>query len=51
MLESGYESCLCHELAQAGIGFERQIGIPVIYQGAQFVEGSAPRFPSIAKQS
>ena len=34
-----YESCLCHELTQAGIAFERQVGIPVIYKGVQFDEG------------
>jgi GxxExxY protein len=39
MLESVYEGCLCHELEQAGIAFERQVGIPVIYQGIQFAEG------------
>jgi GxxExxY protein len=36
MLESVYESCLCHELTQAGIAFERQVGFPVNYQGVQF---------------
>jgi GxxExxY protein len=35
MLESVYESCL----AQAGIAFERQVGIPVIYKGVQVDEG------------
>ncbi len=39
MLESVCESCLCHELAQAGIAFERRVGIPVIYKGVQFDEG------------
>ncbi len=39
MLESVYEGCLCHELAQAGIAFERQVGIPVTYKGVQFDEG------------
>jgi GxxExxY protein len=39
MLESVYESCLCHELAQADIGFERQVGIPIIYKSVQFDEG------------
>lgn len=39
MLESVYESCLCHELARAEIGFERQVGIPVVYKGVQFDEG------------
>ena len=39
MLESVYEGCLCHELEQAGIAFERQAGIPVTYKGVQFDEG------------
>jgi len=39
MLESVYEGCLCHELAQAGIAFDRQVGIPVTYKGVQFEEG------------
>jgi len=39
MLESVYESCLCHELAQAGIAFERQVEIPVTCKGVQFDEG------------
>ena len=29
MLESVYEGCLCHELQQAEIAFQRQAGIPV----------------------
>ncbi len=39
MLESMYEGCLCHELEQAGIVFERQARIPVSYKGVQFDEG------------
>ena len=39
MLESVYEGCLCHELEQAGIAFQRQAGIPVTYKGVQFDEG------------
>jgi GxxExxY protein len=39
MLESVYEGCLCHELQQAGIAFQRQAGIPVTYKGVQFDEG------------
>jgi GxxExxY protein len=31
MLESVYEGCLCHELQQAEIAFQRQAGIPVTY--------------------
>lgn len=39
MLESVYEGCLCYELAQAEIAFERQVGIPVAYKGLKFDEG------------
>ena len=39
VLESVYAGCLCHELEQAGITFQRQVGIPVIYKGVQFDEG------------
>ena len=39
MLESVYEGCLCHELQQAQIAFQRQAGIPVTYNGVQFDEG------------
>ncbi len=35
LLESAYESCLCHELSQHGIKFERQVPVPVIYKGLQ----------------
>jgi GxxExxY protein len=33
LLESVYTECLALELAQAGIGFETQVGVPVIYKG------------------
>ena len=39
MLESVYEGCLCHELQQADIAFQRQAGIPVTYKAVQFDEG------------
>ena len=32
LLESVYEQCLCHELRNAGVAFERQVAIPVIYK-------------------
>jgi len=32
LLESAYEECLCHELSMAGVGFERQISLPVQYK-------------------
>ncbi len=39
LLESVYEACLCHELEQAGLGFERQVGIAVAYKGVRLDEG------------
>ncbi len=39
MLESVYEQCMCHELSEAGIQFERQVAIPVFYQGRRIGEG------------
>ena len=32
LLESAYEECLCYELSQAGIKFERQKPLPVRYK-------------------
>jgi GxxExxY protein len=32
-LESAYEECLCYELSQAGLNFERQVEMPVAYKG------------------
>jgi len=37
LLESAYEECLCFELAQAGIRFERQVLLQVSYKGVKFV--------------
>jgi GxxExxY protein len=39
LLESVYEQCMCHELSEAGIQFERQVTIPVFYQGRRIGEG------------
>ena len=39
LLESVYEQCLCHELREARIPFERQVGIPVIYKAMPIGEG------------
>jgi GxxExxY protein len=33
LLESSYEKCLAHELSKAGIPFETQVAIPVLYKG------------------
>jgi GxxExxY protein len=35
LLESAYEECLCHELHLRGIGFERQVPLPVEYKGVK----------------
>ena len=34
-MESAYEQCLCYELSQRGLGFERQVGLPIVYKGIQ----------------
>lgn len=33
LLESAYEECLCYELNQQGLSFNRQIPLPVVYKG------------------
>ena len=35
LLESTYEECLCHELCQREIPFERQKPVPVVYKGVK----------------
>lgn len=32
LLESAYEECLCHELSQRNIPFQRQVPVPVRYK-------------------
>ncbi len=32
LLESAYEECLCYELSQANLKFERQVHLPVVYK-------------------
>jgi GxxExxY protein len=39
LLESVYEQCLCYELHQAGLPFERQVAIPITYKGKAIAEG------------
>jgi GxxExxY protein len=39
LLESVYETCFCHELHKRGVPFQRQVGIPINYDGIQFEEG------------
>ena len=35
LLESVYEECLCRELRLRNIRFERQVTIPIVYQGIE----------------
>jgi GxxExxY protein len=39
LLESVYEQCLCFELRQASLPFERQVPVPVTYKGFVLDEG------------
>ena len=39
LLERVYEVCFCHELAKRGLRFERQIDVPITYDGLTFNEG------------
>jgi GxxExxY protein len=32
LLESAYEECLCYELKQSGLIFQRQVPLPVLYK-------------------
>lgn len=33
LLESSYEACLCFELGQRGVAFERQVPLPIVFKG------------------
>lgn len=35
LLESAYEECLCYELSQLGLKFNRQVTLPVSYKGVK----------------
>lgn len=35
LLESAYEACLVHDLAQKGLKFEQQKPLPIVYQGVK----------------
>lgn len=39
LLERVYEVCFCHELSKRGIKFQRQVDIPIVYDGITFDEG------------
>jgi GxxExxY protein len=35
LMESAYEECLCYELSQLGLRFQRQVHLPVSYKGVK----------------
>jgi len=39
LLEKVYEVCLCHELKKRGLAIQRQVDIPILYDGLRFDEG------------
>lgn len=39
LLEKVYEACLCHELSKRGFNCQRQVEIPIIYDGITLDEG------------
>ena len=39
LLEKVYEVCLSHELRKSGLNVDRQLDIPIVYDGITFEEG------------
>lgn len=39
LLESVYETCVCHELSKQGVPFQRQLVLPIKYDDIQLDEG------------
>ncbi|MBY0261920.1 MAG: GxxExxY protein [Phycisphaerales bacterium] len=39
LLESVYEVCLAYELSRGGLGVERQLDVPVVYEGVRLDTG------------
>jgi GxxExxY protein len=39
LLEGVYHSCFCHELTKAGLAFQSQLKVPIVYDGLEFPEG------------
>lgn len=39
LLEKIYEVCFCHELTKRKLSYQRQVNIPIIYDGITFEEG------------
>lgn len=39
LLEKVYEVCFCHELSKRAVKYQRQVDIPIVYDGKVFDEG------------
>lgn len=39
LLEKVYEVCFCHKLTKRGLRYQRQVDIPIVYDGLVFDEG------------
>lgn len=39
LLEKVYEACLCYELSRRGLSCQRQVNVPISYDGMTFDEG------------
>jgi GxxExxY protein len=39
LLEKVYEACFCHELSKRELKYQRQVDIPIVYDGMTFDEG------------
>jgi len=39
LLEKIYEICFCHELSKRGLRYQRQVDVPIVYDGITFDEG------------
>jgi len=39
LIESVYETCLCHELSKRSIPFKRQASLPIVYDSMQLDSG------------
>ena len=39
LLESAHEACVCHELIKAGFSVQRQLALPLVYDGIKIDAG------------
>ncbi len=39
LLESAYEHCLAHEISRRGLPVQRQLGLPIVYEGEKLDAG------------